>query len=98
MSQSEKTLQSLTQDEYEQRKKVWETIKTLNKSEQEELFKILKHSNSDFTENVNGIFFDVAKLSDTVFQKILKFLEFCAQNRVEFERRDKEMEDLRFTA
>jgi len=47
---------------------------------------------------VNGIFFDVAKLSDTVFQKILKFLEFCAQNRVEFERRDKEMEDLRFTA
>ena len=98
MSQSEKTLQTLSQEEYEQRKKVWETIKTLNKSEQEELFKILKLTNSDFTENVNGIFFDVAKLSDVVFQKITKFLEFCAQNRVEFERRDKEMDDLRFVA
>ena len=95
MSTSEKTLQSLTPDEYEQRKKIWETIKTLNKSEQEELFKILKFSNVEYTENTNGIFFDVAKLSDTTIQKIMKFLAFCAQNRVDFEERDKTMETLR---
>ena len=95
MSTSEKTLQTLTAEEYEQRKKIWETIKTLNKSEQEELFKILKFSNVEYTENTNGIFFDVAKLSDTTIQKIMNFLAFCAQNRVDFEERDKTMENLR---
>lgn len=98
MNTPEKNLQTLTQEEYEQRKKVWETIKTLNKSEQEELFKILKFSNVDYTENTNGIFFDVAKLTDTTIQKIMKFLSFCAQNRVDFEERDKTMETLRLTS
>ena len=98
MSTSEKNLQTLTQDEYEQRRKVWETVKTLNKSEQEELFKILKFSNVEYTENTNGIFFDVAKLPDLVIQKIMKFLAFCAQNRVDFEERDKTMEHLRITS
>lgn len=87
----------LSTEEYERRKRIWENIKYLNKSEQEELFRILKRANAEFTENTNGIFFDVGKLEQPLFENIVKFLEFCAQNRVNFEQRDKEMETLRQT-
>lgn len=83
------------QEEYEQRKKVWEAIKTLMKSEQEELFRILLRNKVEYTENTNGIFFDVGKLEPAVLDEIQKFLNFCQQNRMDFEKRDQTMEDLR---
>lgn len=86
---------SLTTEQYEQRKKVWESIKTLVKSEQEELFRILLRNKVEFTENTNGIFFDVGKLDPPIFEEIVKFLSFCAENRIDFEKRDKTLESLR---
>jgi hypothetical protein len=86
---------SQTQEEYDQRKKVWESIKTLSKSEQEELFRILLRNKIEYTENTNGIFFDVGKLETNVLDQIQKFLNFCQQNRIDFERRNQDMEDLR---
>lgn len=86
---------SLSSEEYEQRKKVWESIKTLVKSEQEELFRILLQNKVEYTENTNGVFFDVAKLEAPIFEKIEKFLIFCAENRKDFESRDQAMESLR---
>jgi hypothetical protein len=89
------TVTQLPPEEYERRKKVWEAIKTLVKSEQEELYRILKRGGVETTENTNGIFFDVGKLPVEVFENIQKFLEFCTQNRANFEERDKEMATLR---
>ena len=79
------TVTQLPPEEYERRKKVWEAIKTLVKSEQEELYRILKRGSVETTENTNGIFFDVGKLPADVFENIQKFLEFCTQNRANFE-------------
>ena len=76
--------------DYELRKKFLEDLKILNKLEQEELFRILKTTNSIYTENSNGIFFDVSKLSMDAFDKIVKFLEFCKKNRKDFENREEE--------
>ena len=87
--------QNLTNEEYEQRKKVWETIKSLVKSEQEELFRILRRGEAEFSENSNGVFFDVTKLKPSIFEEILKFINFCESNRQNFERRDQEMAALR---
>ena len=89
--------QHLSAEEYERRRKVWEAVKNLVKSEQEELFRILKRGNVEFTENTNGIFFDIGKLEQSIFETIVKFLEFCVQNRINFAERDKEMETLRQT-
>ena len=86
---------ALSQEEYDRRRKLWEGIKSLIKSEQEELFRILKRNEVEVTENTNGIFFDVGKLSDGVITEIERFLQFCTQNRLNFEERDKEMESLR---
>jgi hypothetical protein len=86
---------SLSSEDYEKRKKIWETIKSLGKPEQEELFRILLRNKVEYTENTNGIFFDVGKLEPSVLEQIEKFLIFCAQNRIDFELRDQTMESLR---
>ena len=76
--------------DYELRKQVLEDLKILNKSEKEEIFRILKVSNSLFSENSNGIFFDMSKLEKDVFSQNIKFLEFCKKNRKNFESREEE--------
>lgn len=86
---------NLSSEEYEKRKKVWETVKFLNKSEQEELFRIIKQAGVEYSENTNGIFFDIGKLEQSVLEMISQFIEFCQQNRVNFDERDKALETLR---
>ena len=76
--------------DYDIRKQFLEELKTLNKVEQEEIFRILKVSNSIYTENSNGIFFDISKLSEEVFDKMLHFLNFCKDNRQNFQNREEE--------
>ena len=77
-------------DDYESRKQLLEEIKMLTKIEQEGIFRILKISNSSFSENSNGIFFDVSKLNSDTYEQMRKFLDFCKQNRQSFEDREKE--------
>jgi hypothetical protein len=77
-------------EDYELRKHFLENLKILNKSEKEELFRILTITKSSFTENSNGIFFDVSKLTKDTFDQMLQFLEFCKKNRQEFQQREEE--------
>ena len=81
--------------EYEAKKQVLESIKTLSKEEYEELFRILKRNNIEYTENSNGIFFDLAPLTTDIFQKIVSFLEFCKEQRKSEEVRSNELNLLR---
>ena len=76
--------------DYEVRKQLLDDLKILNKLEQEEIFRILKTSNSIFTENSNGIFFDVSKLNQIVFEQLVSFISFCKQNRENFTSREEE--------
>lgn len=76
--------------EYEEKKKFLEDIKRLVKSEQEDIFRILKTEKADYSENSNGIFFDVSKLSGSLFTKLKEYMEFCQKNRDEFTQREEE--------
>ena len=77
-------------EDYELRKNFLESLKILNKSEKEELFRILTVTKSIYTENSNGIFFDVSKLSKDAFEQMIQFLEFCKKNRQDFLNREEE--------
>ena len=77
-------------DEYDRRKDLLDMIKILTKTEQEEIFRILKRTNSLYTENSNGIFFDVSKLNYSTFEQMLQFIEFCKKNREDFQHREEE--------
>jgi hypothetical protein len=68
-------------ENYDQRKKFFENLKTLVKSEYEQIFRILKNHKQEYTENSNGIFFDCSLLSDSCFAEMQNFMEFCVQTR-----------------
>jgi hypothetical protein len=86
---------SLSREEYENRKAFLETLKTLSKSEKEQVFRIIKTHDAEYSDNSNGVFFDVASLPVEVFAKLNEFMDFCKEKKREQEIRQKEMENLR---
>lgn len=89
------TVLQLTNEEYDERKKCLEELKKLVKSEQEQVFLILRKHKMEYSENSNGIFFDVSRISKEAFLEIQRFLKFCQANQTDFENRDREMENSR---
>ncbi len=66
---------------YDQRKMFHENLKHLVKSEHEQIFRILRKYDETFTENSNGIFFDVILVKEDAFIEMKKFMDFCLENR-----------------
>ena len=91
------SVNTLTNEEYEERKKVLQELSKLVKSEQEQIFLILKRYKLEFSENSNGVFFDLSRIPREPFEEIQKFLVFCQTNRSDFEVRDREMESSRLS-
>ena len=79
-------------NDFETRKRLHEEIKKFNRTEQEELFRILKRENEEVSENRNGIFFDLTVIKESTLNKIKEWIDFCKKNTTEFEEREKEME------
>ena len=78
------------------RKMIFENIKILDKPEQEEIFRIIRKTKENYTENSNGIFFDLSTISDDAFHLIKEYINFCLQTRYEHDIRLKELETIRF--
>lgn len=81
---------AISAEEYEERRTLLADIKMLVKGEQEEIYRILKNSKAEYSENSNGVFFDVCKLPAETFGAMKKFMEFCKKNRDEFAQREEE--------
>jgi hypothetical protein len=75
---------SLTQEEYDQRKLFADEVKLLTRNEMEEIYKCLKAKKAEYSENSNGVFFDVSKLPAEIFSELQNFMVFCKKNREEF--------------
>lgn len=80
-------------DASESKKRFVDDLKILCKSEYEEIFRILKRDGASFSENYNGIFFDVNILSEDTFQKMRNYMEFCKKQRAEELHRIQEQEE-----
>lgn len=81
-------------DYYERRKELSKDIATLSRPELEELYRILRREGGEFSENSNGIFFDVSALPVHVFEALFKFINFCKTNAKNLEERSKVIDDL----
>jgi len=81
-------------DDYERRKELSKDIATLSRSELEELYRILRREGGEFSENSNGIFFDVSALPVHVFEALFKFINFCKTNAKSREERNKDLVDM----
>ena len=80
---------------YEERRQFLEQLNLLSRAELEEVFRILKRNNDNFSENTNGIFFDVSSLRDDTFASLNEFMGFCMKNREEQKARIDEMKIIR---
>lgn len=80
---------------YEDRKFLFDSIKTMTNTEYEEIFRILKSHKEPYTENSNGIFFDVSSILEPTFRDMFQFVLFCKKNKENYEERMKLMKSLR---
>jgi hypothetical protein len=80
---------------HDERKQIFDTIKALAKPEQEAIFRIIRKTKENYTENSNGIFFDLSTISDEALLQIKEYLHFCLKTRQEHEERLKELETIR---
>jgi hypothetical protein len=79
---------------YEKRKNFLEQMSQLSRTELEEIFRIIRRHNDIFSENTNGIFFDVSALKEETFTAMYEFMEFCMKNREEQNARVAEMQSI----
>lgn len=80
---------------YDERKHLFELMKLLVKPEQEEIFRIIRKEKENYTENSNGIFFDLLLISDETYNQIKSYLDFCMKTRQDDAERLKELETIR---
>ena len=72
------------------RSKIVSEINDLSIDEKKEIFKILNSNKVGYTENINGIYVMFSKLSDSIIDELIKFLEFCKINQEKLECKDNE--------
>jgi hypothetical protein len=85
----------LNKEEYEQRKNFLEELKRLTRDQYEEIFRIIKRNDVYYSENSNGIFFDVSQLSADVFKQLEIYIELSRVQTKSEEDRTSELNVLR---
>lgn len=81
--------------EYERRRQFMESMKHMGRSEFIEIARILRRAGISMSENRSGLFFDLAKIPQEVFDEFLKFHDFVEQNNLELGKRDEIMTELK---
>ncbi len=71
----------LTSQEYERRKHFLECLKGLTKPEYIEIVRILQKHNAEYSENLNGVFFNVVAISQETFDALELFIKFTNSNK-----------------
>jgi hypothetical protein len=77
------------------RKYIFDHIKSLVPSEYEEVFRIIRKNKESYSENSNGIFFDLSSVGQETLGRIKEYLDFCLKTRQEHELRLKDLETIR---
>ena len=89
---------TLSPEEYERRKLFLDSLKTLTKTEHIEIIRILQKHSAEFSENLNGIFFNCCNLSQPVFDDLELFIQFTQTNRKNLADRELYLSSLTRTA
>ena len=74
---------------------IFEHIKSLVSSEYEEIFRIIRKKKESYSENSNGIFFDLSTVSTDTLLKIKDYIDFCLKTRQDDQNRLKDLESIR---
>jgi hypothetical protein len=81
--------------EYLRRAKFLEDLKLLGEHEYLEILRLLIKKKVHYSENTNGVFFDVASLEKDTFDELIKFIEFVSRNQADLSARENIMTGLK---
>lgn len=82
-----------------QKKKLFDKITFLSKTEHEEIFKLIKKYNEQntnqiyFSKNKNGVFFNLSDINDIVCNEIENFVNYCIENKKILDDYDKKLNE-----
>lgn len=81
------------------RKQLMEKIRDLACMEHAEIFKIVRECMPDctFTQNTNGMFFNMSSFTDEVMQRLEAFVNFCCDNKKNLDDYDKRLKESQFS-
>lgn len=68
---------TLTNEEYEARRRFLDELKSLSKLQHQRMFELVKQQGIEYSENSNGVFFDISKLSKEAFTALQTYIEYC---------------------
>lgn len=71
------------------------SIKQLSQTEFVEIFKLIKDSQDKYTENYNGIFINLSKLSNFTLNKIYNLVNYCITNKQILEKENYERNSIK---
>ena len=74
--------------EYIRREKFLNALRQLGEPEFLEILRLLQKKNIHYSENANGVFFDVVALDQDTFNELEQFIEFVRKNRDELSERE----------
>lgn len=70
-------------------------IENLPKNTQIGILQILNEDSVKFTENANGIFFDIKELTKETVHKLKNYIEYCEKSKRDLEQREMDEEQFR---
>ena len=79
------------------RKILFEKINRLSCTEHEEILKIIKKYDTDYTQNKNGIFFNISTVKNEVIEELNNFLDYSINNSKELDEYDKKLNECKIT-
>jgi hypothetical protein len=80
-----------------QRKSLVDKICALSATEHREIFKILSEHNISYSQNKNGIFFNISTIPDDVVDEINGLVRFCINQQQELEQYDMKINECKLT-
>ena len=63
-------------------------IQKLSSTEHEEVFKIIREHDVSFSQNKNGVFFNLTTIPDDIIERIDKMVDFCLSQKDELDNYD----------
>jgi hypothetical protein len=76
-------------------KEIQTKIQEMDDDNQKSVLRIIQEDNIMYTENTNGVFFDIMTLQKDTLDKIIKLIEFCDNCNTYLTQRDKEQTDIK---
>lgn len=85
----------ISEAEYYRRSEFLDSMKTMKHSAFLEIARVLKKNKVVVSENRSGIFFDLAKIPQEVFDELVKLQSFINRNNQELQAHEDEMAQVR---